>query len=236
MLTVTVDVDGTMRDITLMVNRLSDLGPVWRRFTAYMRKEIDEEFATGGHGAWAPKKKEESEDKKQARIDRIERNKYRGLQSRLRSEHKRATKTLARGTGDSKLGAKRQRAVDRKWAQIQHVAKLSLGDIPLQPEFDKKLYQRVERRIVQAEKRKQSVLDGQILGRMSHSFGIEVTNDSWRMFSRIPWAHVHNEGGTAGNGANIPKRTFLKWTTKRIDTFEMMVAEYIAGKQETSAA
>ena len=45
-------------------------------------KEIDEEFATGGHGAWAPKKKEESEDKKQARIDRIERNKYRGLQSR----------------------------------------------------------------------------------------------------------------------------------------------------------
>lgn len=236
MLIITVDVEGTQRDIKLMVNRLSDLGPVWRRFTAYMRKEIDEEFETGGHGSWAPRKKEESEVKKAARIERIERNKYRGLQSRLRSEHKRAMKTLAKGTDKSRLGEKRARAVEKKRAQIQHIAQLAIGDIPLQPDFDKRLYKRVERRIVQAEKRKQAVEEGQLLGRMSHAFGIEVTKDSWRMFSRIPWAHVHNEGGTAGNGANIPKRTFLRWTTKRIDTFEMMVAEYIAGKQASGNA
>ena len=50
------------------------------------------------------------------------------------------------------------------------------------------------------------------------------------------WRRIKIEGGTAGNGTNIPKRTFLKWTTKRIDTFEMMVGEYIAGKQEKSAS
>ena len=36
--------------------------------------------------------------------------------------------------------------------------------------------------------------------------GVQVV----KTMSKVPWSGVHNEGGTAGNGAQIPERSFLR--------------------------
>jgi phage gpG-like protein len=48
--------------------------------------------------------------------------------------------------------------------------------------------------------------------------------------SAIDWAGVHNDGGTAGKGARIPKRTFLEWTPERIEKFIEIAQQYVIEK------
>jgi phage gpG-like protein len=56
------------------------------------------------------------------------------------------------------------------------------------------------------------------------------------MASRIPWAGIHNEGGTANHGAQIPKRTFLEWTPDRVEMFAKMANDYILERAERAEA
>ena len=50
------------------------------------------------------------------------------------------------------------------------------------------------------------------------------------MRSVIPWAGVHNEGGRVGHGAVVAKRTFLEWTTERVDKFAELSLDYLVGR------
>jgi len=54
--------------------------------------------------------------------------------------------------------------------------------------------------------------------------------------SRIPWAGVHNDGGTANNGAVIPRRTFLEWTPERVEMFAKMANDYILERAAKQSA
>lgn len=65
---------------------------------------------------------------------------------------------------------------------------------------------------------------------------IEWSKDNWEMASRIPWAGVHNDGGTANNGAVIPRRTFLEWTPERVEMFAKMANDYILERAAKQSA
>jgi phage gpG-like protein len=64
-----------------------------------------------------------------------------------------------------------------------------------------KLKERMGRALARAQ-------DKPLLGRIRDSFKLVVDNGRLVYASEIPWAGVHNDGGSAGNGAREPKRPF----------------------------
>ena len=66
------------------------------------------------------------------------------------------------------------------------------------PDGHKKLYDRVARRDEVAAARIQRAQEGKLLSGIAQSLRSETGSDFYRMFSRIPWAYVHNDGGTGG--------------------------------------
>ena len=94
-LTIEVNVSGQVRELQLMAARFGDLLPVMGPFSAYMRKQIDEGFETQGNGTW-PDRKDSTQNAynrtKEGRIAKVEANKFRGLQNRLRAELKRTSR------------------------------------------------------------------------------------------------------------------------------------------------
>jgi phage gpG-like protein len=82
----------------------------------------------------------------------------------------------------------------------------------------------------QAEKKTRDIQQGKALGRIASSCAIEYDATNWTMRSVIPWAGVHNEGGRVGHGAVVAKRTFLEWTTERVDKFAELSLDYLVGK------
>lgn len=232
MLTFEFEIDGAKRELSVLASKFSDLAPVMQRFSAYMRTEIQGVFDSEGNGQWAPRK--ESSQKAynrsiEGRIARVEQNKYRGLGSRLQAEKRRAIRTAAKPAKSEKQAERRERAIARKESQIAEVQRLSAGG-EMQPKGQAGLYKRVERRIVQAEKKIRDIQEGKALGRIASSCAIEYDATNWTMRSVILWAGVHNEGGRVGHGAVVAKRTFLEWTTERVDKFAELSLDYLVGK------
>ena len=75
-------------------------------------------------------------------------------------------------------------------------------------------------RVVRAQARAEKVL-----GRVSQSFRSEIKRGGLVRESVIPWAGVHNEGGTAGHGAKIPARPFLFLEADDVDVLVEMLRE-----------
>jgi phage gpG-like protein len=48
-----------------------------------------------------------------------------------------------------------------------------------------------------------------MLGKLASSINSTIKGSTLTVYSKVPWAGVHNDGGTAGHGARIPERTFL---------------------------
>jgi len=237
LLTISVDSGGTVRNLNLLADKFSDLSPVLGPFSAFMRNEIQEVFDSQGHGAWAARKESSQthlEARKASKIARIEATKFSGLENRLRSEYRRTIKRAEKPAKTEKIAAGRQRAIRRKEAQMAEVARLAAGG-ESQPRGQTALYRRVERRIVQSEKKIEAVKEGKLLGRIANSCKINYNKTSWEMESQVPWASVHNEGGTAGRGAKISERRFLEWTDARLEKFVEMAAAYLLGKEGKKA-
>ena len=238
LLTISVEVEGAKRELNLLARRFSDLLPVMGAFSAYMREDVQRVFDTEGAGQWPARKEATAEAYKRSiagRIERVERNKYRGLSSRLQAEKRRAIKTASKPAKSEKKTERRQRAIERKESQIAEVARLAAGG-ELKPQGQAGLYKRVERRIVQSQTKIQAIKEGKTLGRIAQSCTVEFDRKNWSMRSVIPWAGVHNEGGRVGHGATVPKRTFLEWTNARLDKFEQLAADYLIGKAGKAAS
>lgn len=237
MLTIQVHSEGATERLELAARSFRELRPVFNMFAAWLREDVQRVFDTEGEGTW-PKRQNEGTASQQQRIAanvaRIEANKYRSLQGSLRSSRAKAERRLQRTT-DSKLLTRRQRSVARYDAQLAEVARVAGGGTA-QPEGQKKLYDRLARREALAQKRIQKAQEGKLLAGMASSLRSEVGSDFFRMYSRIPWAYVHNEGGTGGKGAQEPKRTFLEWTPARIRKFVEMANAYLADKAAKKAA
>ena len=101
----------------------------------------------------------------------------------------------------------------------------SFEETSLDPKQIKSLKGRLDRSVKKAEAR-----SGRILGRMSSSIVVVVEKFALTIRSRIPWSGVHNLGGTAGHGAKIPARTFLQWTSVRVQKLADIARAYMMEK------
>lgn len=68
--------------------------------------------------------------------------------------------------------------------------------------------------------RQQSRVGEKLLGKLASSIVTKVDDGTLIVESKVPWAGVHNDGGAAGKGAQIPKREFLKLEDSDLDVFQ----------------
>lgn len=245
MLVIEVDEGGTRQSIQLLADSFAELRPVFARFSRWMREQIDEVFATDGHGSW-PERSERSKNRalEQAtsRLAKIERGKYNSLRGRLRSERRRAERRLDkslqpmlwRTDSDSKLTEKRRRSVARYDTQQAELERVAGGGVKASSGFAK-LYERMARREKRAAAAAAAAERGAPLGRIAQSFRIDFDKAGWEMYSRIPWAGAHNEGATVGNNARLPARVFLEWTPARVLKFCELAQTYLLERADKKA-
>lgn len=56
-----------------------------------------------------------------------------------------------------------------------------------------------------------------ILGRLPGAIQVRTHPDAVEIQSRVRWSGIHQDGGTANNGAQIPARPFLWWSEEFLD-------------------
>lgn len=212
--------------LDVMGKSFAELRPMLSKFSKYMRQEIDKVFSSQGNGSWEGRSdaaQSKFDASKAAKIAKIEGSKYRSLVGSIRSSKKKAERRLEKATPtigklltkskwqsyakSKKALASAQKSTARYADQLGQIDRfVATGD---RSGLDKKLVPRVERRDAKAAKKIAALEKGDLLGNIANSFQIDITGTSWSMASRIPWAGVHNEGGTVGHGAVIPARLFL---------------------------
>ena len=233
-ISIQVEVDGAVRDLEILADSFAEIRPVFAKFSAYMRGEIQSVFDSDGGGAWPPRKdpRPMGEEAKAAKVEKIRSAQYSSLSGAVRSSQRKAARLLAKTPqSDSKLTERRRKSVAKYEAQLEEIKRIGAGGSKDQKGF-RKLYERMSRREDRAAKKIERLERAAPLGQIANSFSIDFDKSNWEMFSRIPWAGVHNEGGTAGHGARIPARVFLEWTPERIEKFVEMANEYLASRAE----
>ena len=231
-ISIQVEIEGAVRELEILANSFAEIRPVFAKFSAYMRGEIQAVFDSDGGGRWPERKapRPVGEEAKAAKIENIRSARYSSLSGALRSSQRKAARLLARTPqSNSKLTERRRKSVARYEAQLSEVQRLSQGGSKDQKGF-RKLYERASRREDRAARKIDRLERGALLGQIANSFSIDFDKTSWEMFSRIAWAGVHNDGGTAGHGTRIPARVFLEWTPERIEKFVQMANEYLASR------
>ncbi len=231
-----IETDGAVRELEILADSFAELRPVFAKFSVYMRGEIQSVFDSDGGGRWPERKvpKPLGEEAKAAKIEKIRSSQYSSLSGSIRSSQRKAARLLAKTPqSNSKLTAKRRKSVEKYESQLEEIKRIGAGGLKDQKGF-RKLYERASRREDRAAKKIDRLERGALLGQVANSFSIDFDKTSWEMFSRIAWAGVHNEGGTAGHGARIPARVFLEWSPERIEKFVAMANEYLANRADKS--
>jgi len=70
-----------------------------------------------------------------------------------------------------------------------------------------------------------------LLGKLASTIRATVGRGELEVFSIVPWAGVHNAGGTNGKGAPIPPRTFLELEPEDGDKLAALIADHITSRQ-----
>ena len=215
---------GVRKALDLAVDSLKDLAPILRRFAKWMRPEVDAVFAAQGPG-WAPRADDSPTTREGAQERIAEAARARGQQKlrlKLRQDLRRAQRRLASGKG-------KEKTVDGRYVALKELERIAAGGSKdyslLSGRKGEKLRERLGRAESDAEKEQ-----GQVLGRIAGSIKARVQGSTLEIYSSIPWAGIHNEGGTAGRGAKIPARTFLEWTPVRVEKLASIASEYMHEK------
>ena len=66
-----------------------------------------------------------------------------------------------------------------------------------------------------------------ILGRLPSLIKAKADRDGITLTSKVKWSGIHQEGGTAGRGSRIPKRSFLWWSEAFLGTAADAALRYV---------
>lgn len=66
-----------------------------------------------------------------------------------------------------------------------------------------------------------------LLGRLPGAIQVKVHPDAVEIRSRVAWSGIHQEGGRANHGAEIPARPFLWWSPDFLDDAEEAALLYV---------
>jgi hypothetical protein len=62
-----------------------------------------------------------------------------------------------------------------------------------------------------------------MLGKLASSIKSKMAKHTLTVYSGVPWAGVHNEGGTGGKGARIPQRQFLNLDQEDLEVLSALL-------------
>lgn len=213
MLTIKVNAEGVERKFQVLVDSVKDLHPVLKAFSKVKQAEVQRRFDTGGPG-WAglaAATKEGREQRMAVATARVKEVAVKKLGSTLRRDVRRA---LRKSGSD---------AIERRRLALKLFHELYVGgqQTPARDKGEQRIRESLTKRIGRAE----SQASTKVLGRIASSIKAKVSGGTLTLESSIPWAGVHNVGGTAGNSANIPARTFLEWTEEDLAALVYMFQE-----------
>lgn len=208
-----VETTGLQKKFDLLVDATKDLKLPLREFGAHLRKKAGSKFQSGGPG-W-PKLADATEQKiAHTRTHRItargtvRRSAQLALQRKVRRE---VSKGLGGQGAEAELRALFDRHASGQTASIQRELRETLK------ESENKTVERLRKDLERYDERSAKQRRGgarkkakhKLLGKLSSSLRSIVARNTLVVFSKVPWAGVHNAGGTAGRGVSIPKREFL---------------------------
>jgi len=218
MIKITLNDEKLNRRWAIMVDASTDFGPALKQFSKHLRERTKGRFQQEGPG-WpklAPSTQEKLEHSFVGRINvktgglkaaaerklafdiakKIKKGKLRGYASRQlklaltgKASNDRIVKGLAKVLYGKKSSDKGLEKVSKEVAKFKG---LSIAD------RKKKL-----------DKKRKSAKH-KLLGKLASSIRASIRKNTLEVYSRVEWAGIHNKGGTAAHGANIPKRTFLE--------------------------
>lgn len=207
-LTFEVRAEGVVQQFRLIGELARNPRPLLKRWARYLGSEVRERFDEQGPG-WSPRAPETlarlSSGLTRAGDALLERDTRRNLARALRRELD-TTRVAAKG------GL-------RSIARIARIRRLL--DRARQGET---LGRRDERALTTARTRaaaKQAKATGPLLGRLRSSIGLKIERFSLRQFSHVPWAQVHNAGGSTGR-ARMPARPFLYLDAADLDALTFL--------------
>lgn len=210
--------DGTIpRFAADLKTRAQSVSDALRRYDReYLRPTIRERFASEGPG-WEPRK-DASEDAAAARVrERTER----AVRRKLRGDVRRAVKREAAGTG-------RATSVERRYEVLKEFERRVRGGSAILSVLGDQRLSSSLGKLEERAGRAQEKASGRILGRLASSISSKVTRGQLIVESKVAWSGVHNDGGTAGHGADIPARPFLYLDDKDHDVLRAMLEEHLA--------
>jgi len=255
-ITLHYDDGGILRTLDLAADSLRDLSPIFRRYVKWLRPEIDKVFQQQGPG-WPPIAESTQEHRDQQLAGglaaKIREGSIESLSKRMAGEQRKVGRRLASRLMESgavarKLGeargskllhsaeksAQRQEDLRQKFERIRGASRTLIALGPQESKYNK-LYERVGRAQERGENKIQKLQSGELLGNIARSITHEIKGGTLEVFSRIKWAGIHNDGGTAGHGARIPERKFLEWTPARVaklgEIAQTYALEKLKGKQ-----
>lgn len=222
-----------------MINSLEDLQPILKKFNRYFRKKVSKKFEQGGPG-WPPIKGET--EARRPTENAVKQMALELVRKKLNRDVKRAKKRLQSGKSLTKTkttsvtvgGTTFKRtettsdSIERRYTVLKEFERLAAGgsaefSLTGDARTDKSirgLMQRTERAELKAASRP--------LGRIASSIKSKLTKYDVTIESSIPWAGVHNKGGTAGHGAKIPARTFLELDDEDLTMLAKIVEDHVA--------
>lgn len=220
-ITLMADTSEGRRRFGVFADAMKDVNSVLRAFDDYKRGKIAELFATQGHGEW-PARSDRSEGRGKARAKAAAERAPRTLLLKLKREHVRAEKRLAKLDPHAFENARKlhsgRNAVARRAFAVKAFESAVEG-VFIAPEDKKqekvlaKLAPRWERAQARAARK------GNVLGNLPQTIqssvrgGLLTIDSAWKS----PAPAVLQWGGKVGRGAEVPERIYLEWTAEDIE-------------------
>jgi phage gpG-like protein len=213
-----VRAEGAEKLMQGLVYRASDVKPVLRRWVGYMRKHARKRFDELSGPPLAPSTAEKYAGTRTSNVTaagNVRASYARTLEAQLRKKR----------TGEMNL------------AELRRLARGGSSAFSLSEAQDKSI-ERLRKRLEQARKtgkrvggNRRKIERHKLLGRLVGALQGSVTRATAILRNRVRWSAVHNEGGTAGRGASIPKRETLTILAEDVSVFAEIALSALLGER-----
>ena len=204
---------GVVSQIEVMIGSIRNLKPILSRFARYKRGEIKDRFKSQSFAPLAPSTVEHREHEHVGKFTKFGKLRAKFVQRRQQQYTGKLLRTLKKGDGKglSAFTARHAKQSERLDKQLAKQQAKPAG----------------ERRIGVSVAERDAKTNRPILGKLAGSIEAVIQKDTLEMRSRVPWAGVHNDGGTAGHGAHIPQRKFLELTSDDLTQLQAIAEDYL---------
>lgn len=227
-LTVAIEQDGLQRKCRALILASKDLTPILRRMGALVRQDSADRFAAEGPG-WEPRKGETEEQgwgRLRMQVEQAQGRAERKVLVKLRRDFRRAKKKF------SPEAAQRRYEIIKEFEGFLAAGRRDLG---LVEKFSaSKTLERTKQRLGRQAAKEAGRLLGRMAGanRMKTEGKTVVIRNIVKNRRGVPFSKIHNEGGTAGNGAVIKAREFLGLTPEVAEQVPAIARNYYYEKWE----